>query len=76
MKTVKFIIAAVLIVTSFSQVANAQSKHKSDVKNVTEAAQPKEHKCNTKCNAAAHNYLHGEKGHVCTDACKKNIKES
>lgn len=29
-----------------------------------------EHKCNDKCKSGKHEYLHGEKGHSCTDACK------
>ena len=32
-----------------------------------------EHKCNAQChkNGAGHIPSHGEKGHKCTDACKK-----
>jgi hypothetical protein len=31
----------------------------------------KKHQCTTACTRDHHVYAHGEKGHVCTDACKK-----
>lgn len=34
----------------------------------------KEHKCTAACKDGKHVYAHGEKGHVCTDACKKMEK--
>ncbi len=34
----------------------------------------KKHKCNTECKAGAHMYKCGEKGHKCTDGCKKMSK--
>jgi bacillopeptidase F (M6 metalloprotease family) len=76
MKTVKIMIAALLIAASFCQAANAQDKQKSETKSTTSVTKLKDHKCNAKCNAAAHNYVHGEKGHVCTDACKKTTKKA
>lgn len=30
-----------------------------------------DHKCNDKCKSGKHEYLHGEKGHQCVEACKK-----
>ncbi len=30
----------------------------------------KEHVCSATCTPQAHAYVHGEKGHACTDACK------
>ncbi len=35
----------------------------------------KEHKCTKACKDGKHVYAHGEKGHVCTDACKKMEKK-
>jgi hypothetical protein len=32
---------------------------------------PKKHHCTAACTNGKHVYAHGEKGHVCTDACKK-----
>jgi hypothetical protein len=34
----------------------------------------KKHKCNSECKPGAHMYKHGEKGHKCTEACKKMSK--
>jgi len=75
MKTLKIMIAALIIAASFNQVASAQSKQKADTKSKIATPALKEHKCNANCNAAGHNYVHGEKGHVCTDACKKPLKK-
>ncbi len=36
----------------------------------------KEHKCTKACKDGKHVYAHGEKGHVCTDACKKMEKKA
>jgi len=76
MKTVKIVIASLLLTASFSATSIAQDAKKEDTKTAKSAPQLKEHKCNAQCNAAAHNYLHGEKGHVCTAACKKATKKA
>ncbi len=31
------------------------------------------HKCTSACSASGCAYVHGEKGHTCTDACKKKM---
>ncbi len=36
----------------------------------------KEHKCTAACKNGKHAYAHGEKGHVCTDTCKKMEKKA
>lgn len=36
----------------------------------------KDHKCTKACKDGKHVYAHGEKGHVCGDACKKMEKNS
>ena len=33
----------------------------------------KDHVCNSSCTKDKCNYMHGEKGHGCTDACKKKM---
>ena len=35
----------------------------------------KDHKCTKACKDSKHVYAHGEKGHVCGDACKKTEKK-
>lgn len=73
MKTLKIMVAAILIAASFNAPVMAQDKQKTDNKSATTAPAPKlkEHKCNANCTAAGHSYVHGEKGHVCTAECKK-----
>ena len=70
MKNVKILFAALLITTTFGAIA--QDKQATKVKPTTKAPVTlTEHKCNNQCTAAGHNYVHGEKGHTCTAACKK-----
>jgi hypothetical protein len=69
--TLKIAVTATLVAVSLSLGALAQAPAKNDTKNAKSAPQLKEHQCNPKCNAAAHNYVHGEKGHKCTAECKK-----
>jgi|GEM_PF-1933961 len=69
MKLLK-IMSVVLIAATLSMSAMAQNQAK-QTRNAKHAAQQKEHICNPLCNAAEHNYVHGEKGHKCTTECKK-----
>lgn len=58
--------AAVLLMTGFlSTGAMAQQKKEA----------LKEHKCTKACTKDKHAYAHGEKGHVCGDACKKMMEK-
>ncbi len=67
MKTVKTF-AAVLLMTGFlSTGAMAQTAPKKEAL--------KEHKCTKACTKTKHVYAHGEKGHVCDDACKKMMAD-
>ena len=63
MKTVKRIAAVMLLTGSLSASAFAFQTEKK--------AELKEHKCTAACTKSKHAYAHGEKGHVCGDACKK-----
>jgi len=38
---------------------------------VKQEMQLAEHVCNSKCVDETHMYLHGEKGHICSPACKR-----
>lgn len=71
MKSVKIMLAAVLIAASFGTAAIAQTTQTKSTKNTSSAPALKEHKCTGKCNSAGHSYAHGEKGHTCTAECKK-----
>lgn len=64
MKTMKTF-AAILLMTGFLST-NAFAQQKEQKK---EALQ--EHKCTKACTKEKHAYAHGEKGHVCGEACKK-----
>ncbi len=63
MKTVKTFAAMLLLTGFLSTTAFAQKDIKKEVL--------KEHKCTGACKKEVHAYVHGEKGHVCGDACKK-----
>ena len=41
----------------------------------TKKISEKQHKCTAACTKAKHAYAHGEKGHVCGDACKKTAEK-
>ena len=62
MKTVKTFAAVLLLTGILSTGSFAQTEKKMELK---------EHKCTAACTKKKHVYAHGEKGHVCTDACKK-----
>ena len=64
MKKVMLMIAMAGIMFS----ANAQEDKKMDTK---KEAKMKENVCTKACTKDKHAYAHGEKGHTCTDACKK-----
>ncbi len=63
----------VATIASFSFAAFAQEKMESkDGKmEMKSTMKMKDHVCNKDCKAGKCSYKHGEKGHVCTDACKK-----
>ncbi len=42
----------------------------------TAAPTGKGHKCNPGCTSKKCNLVHGEKGHVCSDACKRSQKKA
>jgi hypothetical protein len=69
MRTVKRIAAALLIAVSISNFSYAQEKQETKM-------EMKEHKCTAACKDGKHMYAHGEKGHVCTKACKKMMKKN
>ena len=50
--------------------ANAQADKKEAPK---KDMKMKEHVCTKECTKDKHAYAHGEKGHTCTDACKKKM---
>lgn len=45
--------------------------HMTTMADTETALQP--HKCTSACSANGCTYVHGEKGHTCTDACKKKM---
>ncbi|HWY34097.1 MAG TPA: hypothetical protein VNX68_05585 [Nitrosopumilaceae archaeon] len=53
---------ALTIITGMSVAAMSQSPNQEKLK---------KHHCTAACTKGKHVYAHGEKGHVCTDACKK-----
>jgi hypothetical protein len=67
MKTVKTLAAALLLTGILSTGAFAQKETKKDAL--------KEHVCTKACTKTKHAYAHGEKGHVCGDACKKMMMD-
>ena len=69
MRTVKQITAALLIAVSIGNFSYAQEKKDTKM-------EMKEHKCTAACKDGKHMYAHGEKGHVCTKACKKMMKKA
>ncbi len=62
------VIAAMLTAGAQNNMQQTNSKKAMPKK---EAAKGKEHVCNSSCTKQAHAYMHGEKGHTCTDACHK-----
>ena len=61
-----------LACAGFVGTASAQTGATSATTEATTATattELKEHVCSATCNKEAHVYLHGEKGHGCTDAC-------
>jgi len=58
----KKLLVAAAIFGSMSMTAVAQAD---------QTAKLKKHHCTAACTKEKHAYAHGEKGHVCTDACKK-----
>ncbi len=58
-------------IAGFAQTTNAKKKMKTGT-GVTMTSVPlKEHVCTDVCHTGPHVYMHGEKGHSCTTACKK-----
>jgi len=69
----KKLFVAVALLTSVVLV-NAQSSTTTttkETKTTTKTTQLKDHVCTAACKDGKHVYAHGEKGHKCTDACKK-----
>ena len=82
MKKVKTF-AAVLLMTGFLSTGAFAQDSKMDKKmdkmdkkmdKMDSKMAMKDHKCTAACKDGKHVYAHGEKGHVCTDACKKMEK--
>ena len=69
MRTVKQIAAAIIIAVSITNFSYAQEKTNTKM-------EMKEHKCTAACKDGKHVYAHGEKGHVCTKACRKMNKKN
>ena len=74
----KQIIVIFALVLGFAFTVSAQTtpqkKEKKEMK--SETTQLKDHVCTSACTPEKHVYAHGEKGHVCTDACKKMEEKS
>jgi hypothetical protein len=74
-------IFVIIVIAAFTIGLNAQEKkacHADSAKAKKETADTckmkkelKEHKCTSECKDGKHVYVCGEKGHVCSDACKK-----
>lgn len=60
----------ILACAAFIGTASAQSTTQSTAANISTPPAQKEHVCAASCTTLAHAYVHGEKGHICTDACK------
>ncbi|MVT12155.1 hypothetical protein [Chitinophaga tropicalis] len=73
MKSISKIFIATCILATFSLATQAQDKKKEQPKAKTEKKMKlKDHVCTQTCHdSGKHVYAHGEKGHTCTDACKK-----
>ena len=69
MKKMKTIAASLLMGSFLIMSAPTMAQQKDTKKEVL-----KEHKCTKACTKDKHVYAHGEKGHVCGDACKKMMK--
>lgn len=67
MRTVKQIAIALFLTAAMPAITYAQQSDKMEMK---------EHKCTAACKDGKHVYAHGEKGHVCTKACKKMMKKN
>lgn len=72
MKSILKISFATLILATLSLAAMAQDKKQEAAKAKTEKKMKKKaHVCTQTCHdSGKHVYAHGEKGHVCTSACK------
>jgi len=73
MSTAKKIVTALLIAVAATNVTFAQDKMEQKMDQKMEL---KEHHCTSACKDGKHMYAHGEKGHVCTKACKKMMKKN
>ncbi|MFZ1688279.1 MAG: hypothetical protein WAU70_12690 [Flavobacteriales bacterium] len=60
----------ILACAAFIGNASAQDSMQSSAASISPAPATKEHVCSPACTKMAHAYVHGEKGHICTDACK------
>lgn len=69
----KLILVAVIAVIGFT--ANAQTTKKENKKEKTGQMQMKDHVCTSACKDGKHAYAHGEKGHVCSEDCKKMMNK-
>lgn len=72
MRSISKMFLASLILVNFSLATQAQDKKQVKKESKTEKVKLKEHACTQACHdSGKHVYAHGEKGHVCTSACKK-----
>ncbi|OQP64047.1 hypothetical protein A3860_21790 [Niastella vici] len=72
MELISKMLVASLILVNLSLASQAQNKKQVKKENKTEKVKLKDHACTQACHdSGKHVYAHGEKGHVCTSACKK-----
>lgn len=73
MKLISKMLVATCMFATLSLAAHAQDKKHKPAKNKTEQKMKfKDHVCTQSCHdSGKHVYVHGEKGHKCTNACKK-----
>ena len=68
--TMKKLFLSVAVIGMFT-VLNAQTSQSLPANKESSKPMLKEHSCTAACKDGKHVYAHGEKGHVCTDACHK-----
>lgn len=72
MKLISKMLVASLVLVNLSLASQAQDKKQVKKENKTAKVKLKDHVCTQACHdSGKHVYAHGEKGHMCTSACKK-----
>ena len=69
----KQVFVAIALIIGLSASINAQETKKEKKEKKEKKMEMKAHVCTAACANGKHMYAHGEKGHTCTEDCKKKM---